>query len=40
MIAEHYANTIQLVLEWCFLRDEATNKQKAVKAVNYLLEGL
>ena len=40
MIAEHYANTIQMVLSWCFLRDEAMSKDDALKAVGYLLEGL
>jgi AcrR family transcriptional regulator len=40
MIAEHYANTIQMVLEWCFIRNEGFTKEKAAEAVQYLLEGL
>lgn len=40
MIAEHYANTIQMVLEWCFLRENGFTKDKASEAVKYLLEGL
>ena len=40
MIAEHYGNTIQMVLVWCLVRNNGFTKEKAAEAVQYLLEGL
>ena len=40
MISEHYANTLQMVLEWCFIRKSNLSKEDALKAVQYLLEAL
>lgn len=40
MISQHYANTIQMVLEWSFFKDGKMNKDDALSAVEYLLEGL
>lgn len=40
LMAEHYANTIQMLLEWCFIRRERMSKEKALNALHYLLEGL
>lgn len=35
MIAEHYANIIQLVLEWSFLHKKKLSKQEALKILHY-----
>ncbi len=40
LVAEHYANTIQLVLEWCFIRKEQLSKDDALRALHELLEGM
>lgn len=40
MIAEHYANTIILILERCFIGEKKMKKREALEAVRYLLEGL
>lgn len=40
LMAEHYSNTIQMVLEWCFIRKERMTKETALDALHYLLEGL
>ena len=37
LIAEHCANTIQTVLEWCFIRKERLTKEQALEAVRLLL---
>lgn len=40
MIAEHYANTIEMVLEWCFIRKNRISKEEALTTLDYLLGGL
>ncbi len=37
MIATHYSNTLQLILEWCFFKKETISKKEARKCINYLL---
>lgn len=37
LIAAHYANTIQLVLEWCFLRKAPLSKAQAQQYIAFLL---
>lgn len=37
MITEHYSNTLQLVIEWCFFRKETFTKKQAEQSINYLL---
>lgn len=39
-MAEHYANTIQMVLSWCFLRKDRMSKKDALDALHYLLGGI
>lgn len=39
LIAEHYSNTIQLMLEWCFLKDEQMTKDEALRILKSLLGG-
>lgn len=38
IIAQHYTNTVMLVLEWSFLRGENLSKDLALKYLKYLLE--
>lgn len=38
LMAEYYANTIQLVLEWCFIRKERMSKESALDDLHFLLE--
>ncbi len=40
LMAEHYGNTIQMMLEWCFIRREQMPKEAALEALHYLLGGL
>lgn len=40
LMAEHYSNTLQLVLEWCFLRRNTVSKEDALKYLHYLLGGV
>lgn len=40
LMAEHYGNTIQLMVEWCFLRKKITSKDEAIKYLRYLLGNL
>ena len=40
LMAEHYSNTLQLMIEWCFLRKKNVSKQEAVRCLRYLLENL
>lgn len=40
MIAEHYSNTIEMLLEWCFVRKNRLKKENALTALDYLLGGL
>ena len=40
LVAEHYANTIQILLEWCFIRKQQLSKAEALEALHYLLEGM
>lgn len=40
LMAEHYSNTIQMLLEWCFIRDKNLSEDDALSALHYLLEGL
>lgn len=40
MVAEHYGNTIQLVLEWSFLRGTSMSKDSALKCLRTLLSEL
>lgn len=37
LMAEHYSNTIQLIIEWCFLRNKIKSKEQAEKYLRYLL---
>lgn len=39
LVAEHFASTIQIMLEWCFLRKEQMKEQEALDALHVLLEG-
>lgn len=39
MIAEHYGNTMQLVVEWSFLRGKPISKEDAVNYLRVLLKG-
>jgi Transcriptional regulator len=39
MMAEHYGNTFQLVLEWSFLRSKSLSKEDAVNSLHVLLNG-
>ena len=38
--AEHFSNTIQLIIEWCFLRRKITSKKEAERCLRYLLENI
>lgn len=40
LMAEHYANTIQMMLEWSFIRRDQMSKDAALEALHYLLGGL
>lgn len=40
LMAEHYSNTLQLVIEWCFLRNKAVAKEEAERYLRYLLENI
>lgn len=40
LVAEHYANTIQMLLEWCFIRKKQLSKAEALEALRYLLKGM
>lgn len=40
IIAEHYCNTLMLILEWSFLHDGGMPKEQAHAYLNYLLEGI
>ena len=40
MVAEHYGNTIQLVLEWSFLRGASMSRDDALKCLRTLLSEL
>lgn len=39
LMAEYYANTVQMVLGWCFLREPPMSKADAVDALHYLFGG-
>lgn len=38
LVAEHYSNTLQLIIEWSFLRKKIGSKDEAKKCLRYLLE--
>lgn len=40
MIAEHYASTIEMLLEWCFVRKDPMDRDSALAALDYLLGNL
>lgn len=40
MIAVHYSNTLQMVLEFCFLRKNSISKEEAQMSIDYLLGSL
>lgn len=40
LMAEHFSNTLQLIIEWCFLRRKITSKKDAEKSLRYLLENI
>ena len=40
IISEHYSNTIILVLEWSFLRNNRLSKEETNKYIKYLLNGI
>ncbi|URZ05678.1 TetR/AcrR family transcriptional regulator [Clostridium felsineum] len=40
LMAEHYSNTLQLIIEWCFLRKKIDSKEDALKYLRYLLENI
>ena len=40
LMAEHFSNTLQLIIEWCFLRRKITTKDDAEKCLRYLLENI
>lgn len=37
LLAEHYGNTIQLLLNWCFLKKEKISKDQAIIYLKFLL---
>lgn len=37
IMVEHYSNTIMLVLEWCFLRNNKLSKDEVTQYIKYLL---
>lgn len=37
LMAEHYSNTLQLILGWCFMKKEKLSKKQAIEYINYLL---
>ena len=39
MLLEHYSNTVVLVLEWGFLKENILSKEDAKIYLKYLLEG-
>lgn len=40
LVAEHYADTIQMLLEWYFIRKRQLSKAEALEALRYFLEGM
>lgn len=40
LVAEHYSNTIQLVIEWSFLRGQIRSRQEAENCLRYLLKNV
>ncbi|MDO5292733.1 MAG: TetR/AcrR family transcriptional regulator [bacterium] len=40
LLAEHFSNTLQLIIEWCFLRRKITSKEEAEICLRYLLENI
>lgn len=40
LVAEHYCNTIQLVIEWSFLRGQLKTKKEAENCLRYLLKNV
>lgn len=40
MITMHYSNTLQMVLEFCFLRKDSISKEEAKIGIDYLLGSL
>ncbi|MDO5517635.1 MAG: TetR/AcrR family transcriptional regulator [Clostridium sp.] len=40
MIIMHYSNTLQMVLEFCFLRKDTITKEEAKMSIDYLLGSL
>lgn len=40
LMAEHFSNTLQLVIEWCFLRRKISSKEEAEKCLRYLLSNI
>lgn len=39
LVAEHFSNTIQLVIEWCFFRNQIHSKEEAKQCLRCLLKG-
>lgn len=39
ILAEHYSNTLVLILEWGFLKENILSKEDSKKYLEYLLEG-
>lgn len=40
LVADHYTNTILLILEWIFFKKNETTKTEAQKYLNYLLQNI
>ena len=40
LLAEHFSNTLQLIIEWCFLRRRLTSKEDAEKCLRFLLKNI
>lgn len=40
LVAEHYSNTLQLVIEWSFLRKNSVSRQEAESYLRYLLKNV
>ncbi|WP_099469232.1 TetR/AcrR family transcriptional regulator [Konateibacter massiliensis] len=40
LVAEHYSNTILLLIEWCFLKNKCSSKEEAIEHLKYLLNGI
>lgn len=40
LVAEHYSNTVLLLIEWSFLKNKYSSKEEAITCLKYLLGGI